>query len=101
MKGSDERGHDEEEEEMKLISNHELHQQSESELSALFRTVSEALVRCPRLKISLGCFRSIASCADHPSAETHSPRWKTSASKGLIEFLGLWPRAERMSICPP
>jgi hypothetical protein len=33
---------------MKLISNHELHRQSESELSALFRTVSEVLVRTSR-----------------------------------------------------
>jgi hypothetical protein len=29
---------------MKLISNHELHQRSENELSALFRAVSERLV---------------------------------------------------------
>jgi hypothetical protein len=33
---------------MKLISNHELHERSESELSALFRTVSEELVRTRR-----------------------------------------------------
>ncbi len=43
---------------MRLISNHELQQRSESELSGLFRAVSEGLVRtrgrCPRIKISLG-----------------------------------------------
>jgi hypothetical protein len=33
---------------MKLISNHELRQRSESELTALFRTVSEELVRTSR-----------------------------------------------------
>ena len=33
---------------MKLISNHELLERSENELSALFRTVSEALVRTGR-----------------------------------------------------
>ena len=33
---------------MKLISNHELLKQSESELSALFRTVSEGLARTSR-----------------------------------------------------
>jgi hypothetical protein len=33
---------------MRLISNHELQQRSESELSALFRTVSEGLVRTSR-----------------------------------------------------
>jgi hypothetical protein len=54
------------EETMKLISNHELHQRSESELSALFRTVSEGLV---------------SRRADRPSAATLSPRWKTSAGR--------------------
>ena len=48
MKGPDERGPEQKEEEMKLISNHELHQRSESELSALFRAVSERLVRSER-----------------------------------------------------
>jgi len=33
---------------MKLISNYELHQLGESELSALFRAVSEGLVRSER-----------------------------------------------------
>ena len=33
---------------MKLISSHELHRRSESELSALFRTVSEGLARTSR-----------------------------------------------------
>jgi hypothetical protein len=33
---------------MKLFSNHELQHRSESELSALFRTVSEGLVRTSR-----------------------------------------------------
>ncbi len=33
---------------MKLISNHELHKQSESELSALFCAVSKGLVRTKR-----------------------------------------------------
>ena len=33
---------------MKLISNHELENRSESELSALFHTVSEGLVRTRR-----------------------------------------------------
>jgi hypothetical protein len=33
---------------MKLISNRELQQRSESELSALFRTMSEGLVRSGR-----------------------------------------------------
>ena len=33
---------------MKLISNHELQQRSESELSILFRKVSEGLVRTSR-----------------------------------------------------
>jgi hypothetical protein len=33
---------------MKLITNHELHQRSESELSALFCTVSKGLVRTRR-----------------------------------------------------
>ena len=48
MKGPDERGPEQKEEEMKLISNHELYQRSESELSALFRAVSEGLVRSER-----------------------------------------------------
>ena len=33
---------------MKLISNHELHKQSESELAALFSAVSKGLVRTAR-----------------------------------------------------
>ena len=45
MKGSGERGLEVKEEKMKLISNHELRQRSESELSALFCTVSKGLVR--------------------------------------------------------
>jgi hypothetical protein len=48
MKGPDERGREQKEESMKLISNHELQQRSESELSALFRAVSEGLVRTRR-----------------------------------------------------
>jgi hypothetical protein len=47
-RGSDERGLNQKEENMKLISNHELDQRSESELSALFRAVSEELVRTRR-----------------------------------------------------
>ncbi len=49
---------------MKLISNHELQQRSESELSILFRKVSEAV-------------------ADRPSAGTLWLRWKTSAGHAL------------------
>ena len=37
-----------EEENMRLISNHELHQRSENELSALFGLVSKGLVRTER-----------------------------------------------------
>ena len=48
MKGPAERGLKQKEENMKLISNHELDERSESELSALFRTVSEGLVRTRR-----------------------------------------------------
>ena len=48
MKGPDERGLEQKEENMRLISNLELQQRSESELSALFRTVSEGLVRTRR-----------------------------------------------------
>jgi hypothetical protein len=48
MKGPDERGLKQKEENMKLISNHELLERSESELSALFRTVSDGLVRTSR-----------------------------------------------------
>ena len=48
MKGPGERGLEQKEENMKLISNHELHQRSESELSALFCTVSKGLVRTER-----------------------------------------------------
>jgi hypothetical protein len=47
MNSPDERGPEQKEEEMKLISNHELLERSESELSALFRAVSEELVRTP------------------------------------------------------
>jgi hypothetical protein len=48
MKGPDERDLEQKEETMRLISSHELQQRSESELSALFRTVSEGLVRTRR-----------------------------------------------------
>ena len=48
MKGPDERGPEQKEENMRLISNLELQQRSESELSALFCTVSKGLVRTER-----------------------------------------------------
>jgi hypothetical protein len=52
------------EENMRLISNHELQQRSESELSALFRTVSEALVRTgrgsPERRNALGSLENIS-----------------------------------------
>lgn len=48
MKGPDEWGPEQKEEEMKLISSHELLERSESELSALFHAVSEGLVRTER-----------------------------------------------------
>ena len=76
MKGPDERGPEQKEEEMKLISNHELLERSESELSALFRTVSEALVRSGR----------------------GSPERRNAL--GSLEKIS-WARAERTSICQP
>ena len=48
MKGPDERGLEQKEENMRLISNLELQQRSESELAALFCTVSKGLVRTKR-----------------------------------------------------
>ena len=48
LKGPDERGLEQKEENMRLISNLELQQRSESELSALFCTVSKGLVRSER-----------------------------------------------------
>jgi hypothetical protein len=48
MNGPDERGPEQTEEEVKLFLNHELGQRSESELSALFRAVSEGLIRTGR-----------------------------------------------------
>jgi hypothetical protein len=48
IKGPDERGLEQKEEIMRLISNYELYRQSESELSALFCTVSKGLVRTKR-----------------------------------------------------
>lgn len=48
MKDPGERGLKQKEENMKLILNHELREGSENELSALFRTVSEELVRTSR-----------------------------------------------------
>jgi len=48
MKGSDGGASNRGEETMKLISNHELQKHSTSELSALFRTVSDGLVRTKR-----------------------------------------------------
>src|SRR5216683_5519238 len=48
MKGPDDRGLEQKEETMKLISNHELHERSESELAALFFHVSKGLVRTER-----------------------------------------------------
>jgi hypothetical protein len=53
---------------MKLISNHELQQRSESELSILFRKVSEGLARTSR---------------GSPERRTLSLRWKTSAGHAL------------------
>jgi hypothetical protein len=64
------------EENMKLISNHELQQRSESELSALFRKVSEGLVRTRR----------------------GSPE-RRNALASLENISRL--RAKRMSICQP
>jgi len=48
MKGPDERGPEQKEENMKLITSHELQKRSYSELSALFCTVSKGLVRTRR-----------------------------------------------------
>jgi len=76
MKGPDERGPEQKEEEMKLISNHELLERSESELSALFRTVSEALVRTGR----------------------GSPERRNALAS--LENISL-ARAARMCTCPP
>jgi hypothetical protein len=44
IKGPGGRGLEQKEETMKLISNHELQKRSDSELSALFRAVSQGLV---------------------------------------------------------
>jgi hypothetical protein len=76
MKGPDERDVEQKEETMKLISNHELLERSESELSALFRAVSEDLVRTSR--------------------GSHERR-NVLAS---LENISL-ARAARMSTCPP
>ena len=76
MKGPDERGPEQKEEEMKLISNHELLERSESELSALFRTVSEGLVRTRR----------------------GTPERRNALAS--LENIGR-ARAERMSTCQP
>lgn len=48
IKGPDERGLEQEEKTMKLISNYELQKRSDNELSALFCTVSKGLVRTRR-----------------------------------------------------
>jgi hypothetical protein len=61
---------------MKLISSHELVQRSESELLALFRAVSEGLVRTSR----------------------GSPERRNALAS--LENIGR-ARAERMSICQP
>ena len=61
---------------MKLISNHELQRRSESELSALFRTVSEGLVRTRR----------------------GTPERRNALAS--LENIGR-ARAERMSACQP
>jgi hypothetical protein len=61
---------------MKLISNHELQRRSESELSALFRTVSEGLVRTRR----------------------RTPERRNGLAS--LENIGR-ARAERMSTCQP
>jgi hypothetical protein len=76
MKGPDERDLKQKEENMKLISNHELQQRSESELPALFRTVSEGLVRTRR--------------------GSHERRNALAS----LENISL-ARAERMCTCPP
>ena len=64
MKGPDERGLEQKEENMRLISNLELQQRSESELSALFRAVSEELVRTsrgsPERRNALGSLENIS-----------------------------------------
>jgi hypothetical protein len=65
-----------EEETMPLITNHELLQRSESELSALFRAVSEGLVR----------------------TERGSPERRNAL--GSLENISR-ARAKRMSICQP
>lgn len=61
---------------MKLISNHELHHRSESELSTLFRVVSEGLVRTGR--------------------GTHERRNALASLENISRL-----RAERMSTGPP
>jgi hypothetical protein len=76
MKGPDERDAEQKEETMKLIPSHELHQRSESELSALFRRVSEELVRSRR----------------------GSPERRNALAS--LENISL-ARAERMSTCQP
>ena len=76
MKGPDERGFEQKEEDVKLISNHELQQRSESELSELFRALSEGLVRTTR----------------------GSPERRNALAS--LENLSL-ARAERMSTCVP
>jgi hypothetical protein len=76
MKGPDERDLEQKEETMRLISNHELHQRSEGELAALFRAVSEGLVRTGR----------------------GSPE-RRNALASLENISGA--RAERMNTCPP
>ena len=76
MKGPAERGPEQKEETMKLISNHELLERSERELSALFRAVSEELVRTRR--------------------GSHERR----NALGSLENISL-ARAARMSTCQP
>jgi hypothetical protein len=48
IKGSERRGLEQKEEKLKLISNYELQKQSDSELAALFRAVSQTLVKTGR-----------------------------------------------------
>ena len=76
MKGPDERGHERKEEKMKLISNHELAQRSESELSALFRAVSEGLVRTrrgtPERRNALASLESISRARAARMSACHS-----------------------------
>lgn len=64
MKGPDERGPEQKEETMKLISNHELQKLTEKELTALFSTVSQALVctrrQSPERRNALGSLENIS-----------------------------------------